>query len=99
MDNSESNTDIQLFNFAEGDTILKGLLFALIFLFIFIGYMALFVKNYINYYYSVYIIAFIIFTILFDSYNVKKFGFITISMIIGFCYCIYLNFHLSKKNY
>ena len=99
MDNSETSTDIQLFNFAEGDTILKGLLIITLLLLAFVGIMVLYVKKFINYFYAIFVVAFITFTFLFDSYNVEKFGFYSISILIAFAYCIYLYFYLSKKDY
>lgn len=99
MNNSETSTDIQIFNFKEGDTILKGLLIISLFLLFFVGIMALFVKKFINSYYAIFIFNFIIYTILFDTYNIDKFGFYSIAILCGCVYCIYLNYYLSKKDY
>jgi hypothetical protein len=99
MDITEISTDIQLFNFKEGDTILKGLLIISLYLLYFVGFMTLYVKKFINYYYAIFVFNFIIFTLLFDTYNVDKFGFYSISILFSFGYCIYLNYYLSKKDY
>lgn len=99
MNSSEISTDIQLFNFKEGDTILKGLLIISLFLLVFVGIMALFVKKFINSYYAIFIFNFIVYTILFDTYNINKFGFYTIAILCCAVYCIYLKYYLSKKDY
>lgn len=99
MDNSEIKTDIQLFTFTEGDTILKGLLVITLLLLLFVGIMVLYNKKFINYFYVIFVIAFIIYTFLFDTYHVERYGFYSISILVGFVYCIYLNYNLSKKNY
>ena len=96
---TEISTDIQIFNFKEGDTILKGLLIISLYLLYFVGFMTLYVKKFINYYYAIFVFNFIIFTLLFDTYNVDKFGFYSISILCNFAYCIYLKYYLSKKDY
>ena len=93
MDNSEANTDMQLFKFREGKTILKGLLIILLILLTFIGFIAFYYKKYNNYYYTIFILAFIVFTILFDSYNVEKYGIYSISIIFNAIHCIYLYYY------
>ena len=99
MNNFDITTDIQLFNFKEGDTILKGLLVISLYLLAFVGIMTLYVKKFINYYYAIFVFNFIIFTLLFDSYNIDKFGFYSIAILCGCVYCIYLKYYLSKKDY
>tara|TARA_B100000902_G_scaffold398970_2_gene467751 strand:- start:785 stop:1090 length:306 start_codon:yes stop_codon:yes gene_type:complete len=99
MDNSQTSTDIQLFNYSEGDTILKGFLIITLVLLAYVGIMAFYVKKFINYYYPVFVLSFITFTFLFDNYKVEQFGFYSISIMISFAYCIYLYFYLSKKDY
>ena len=68
MNTSENKTQIQMFNYSEGDTILKGLLIITMLLLLFLGVMVIYVKKFIKYYYAVFVLSFIIFTFLFDNY-------------------------------
>lgn len=99
MDHTENQTDIQLFNYSEGNTILKGLLIITSYLLFFVGFMTNYKKTFINYYYRIFIFYVIIFILLYDFYKVDYFGYYSISILIYYCYCIYLYYYLSKKDY